>query len=189
MHGVKRLGEILLDLGYITREQIDMALQFQEMDKDGEGGAKLGEFLLKQRVIKEEDLQEALTLQDQISQLVKRPQQEETSNSRLLTPADEELFALVPYDFANKYRFFPIALREDALKRTLYIATSQNSRSYLDELQFALGCFIVPIHAEPDKIAYYLQTAYPKHKDKGGSQLQSMLQGLKNRFFKKKEGS
>jgi len=56
----KKIGEILQDIGCISREQLTGALEIQEQHR---GNQLLGEILLNQSFIKEKDLQRALALQ------------------------------------------------------------------------------------------------------------------------------
>ncbi|MCS6937103.1 MAG: hypothetical protein NZ610_00605 [Candidatus Bipolaricaulota bacterium] len=60
----KRLGEILVDLGKISEEKLQQALELQKK----EGGTRtLGQILLSKRWITEHDLERALLLQDKSS--------------------------------------------------------------------------------------------------------------------------
>ena len=56
-----RIGEILIKNGFLTKEQLDNALNIQKKQKDER--KKLGEILIQSGVIKEEDLLESLAIQ------------------------------------------------------------------------------------------------------------------------------
>lgn len=67
----KRVGEILVDLGKLTEDRLQQALELQKK----EGGIRtLGEILLSKRWISEHDLERALLLQDKSRQKQKAAQ-------------------------------------------------------------------------------------------------------------------
>lgn len=173
MHNdVKRLGQILLDLGHVSKEQMDLALAYQGLEKDAavpSGGdaeqagqspvvSKIGEFLLKQRCIDEEKLAEGLRLQEQLVKL--RQGLDENSpqpRTAMYVAGDKELDDLFPLSMARQYGALPVALIETARERTLYLALSQEKPALVEELQFALGCFVVTILVEKKRIQAQLQ--------------------------------
>lgn len=58
--GEKRLGEILVDMGKLSREQIDDLLERQA---ESDEHRRLGEMLLEEGLVSEKDLQRALAVQ------------------------------------------------------------------------------------------------------------------------------
>jgi hypothetical protein len=67
----KRVGEILVDLGKLTEDRLQQALELQKK----EGGIRtLGEILLSKRWVSEHDLERALLLQDKSRQKQKAAQ-------------------------------------------------------------------------------------------------------------------
>lgn len=162
----KKLGELLLDLGKITQEQLDLALKFQEIHRKSSVGdlspVLIGEFLLKQRVINESVLQEALKMQQQIN-AVKNKNVENDLN-KLVSINNKELFKIIPVDLVKKYSVFPVALKENSLKKTLFLAIPFNTDTLQlqDELQFKLGIFIKFVPSDRNKINEYIEKFYPK---------------------------
>ncbi len=57
----KRIGEILVDLGFVEPRDLDSALKAQQKDKQGR---QLGEILVEKGLVSREDIVRALTIQD-----------------------------------------------------------------------------------------------------------------------------
>ncbi len=59
-----KLGEILVNLGVLTQEQLNLALKEQEdLDKEGKEHKPVGQILLEQGYITPNDLIEAIKIQ------------------------------------------------------------------------------------------------------------------------------
>jgi len=56
----KRVGEILSDLGAVSRDRVEKALEKQKKEKNGK---KIGEILIEENYLKEVDLDRALGIQ------------------------------------------------------------------------------------------------------------------------------
>lgn len=67
----KRVGEILIDLGKLTEDKLQQALELQKKEGDVR---TLGEILLSKRWVGEHDLERALLLQDKSRQKQKETQ-------------------------------------------------------------------------------------------------------------------
>ncbi len=87
--GEERLGELLLQRKFVSREGLQDALQLQT-----ERGGRLGEILLAQKAITERHLQEVLAYQLQVPML-------DTIDHRLIS---DELITAVPINFAKQYK-------------------------------------------------------------------------------------
>lgn len=59
--GDKRLGEILVDMGKLTKEQLGDMLKRQE----DQNGRRFGEILIEEGLVTEKDIQRALAVQNQ----------------------------------------------------------------------------------------------------------------------------
>lgn len=66
-----KLGEILMQSGKLSLEDLGLALDVQNFDK-AQIGAKLGDILLNMKVISKDDLEDALRLQRQIDEILER---------------------------------------------------------------------------------------------------------------------
>ncbi|NHK39855.1 ATPase, T2SS/T4P/T4SS family [Thermus thermophilus] len=126
-----KLGELLLDLGYITKDQLKAALEEQERTGD-----LLGQILLRRGYIREEDLVRALA--DQQRAPLIHPAQ---------TPLDPQALRLLDPRFAREKRVLPFKVEGNRL----HVAMAHPSDlALLDELRFRTGKEIVPYLA-PDR--------------------------------------
>ncbi|BBL81469.1 type II secretion system protein E [Thermus thermophilus] len=126
-----KLGELLLDLGYITEDQLKAALEEQERTGD-----LLGQILLRRGYIREEDLVRALA--DQQRAPLIHPAQ---------TPLDPQALRLLDPRFAREKRVLPFKVEGNRL----HVAMAHPSDlALLDELRFRTGKEIVPYLA-PDR--------------------------------------
>lgn len=126
-----KLGELLLDLGYITEDQLKAALEEQKRTGD-----LLGQILLRRGYIREEDLVRALA--DQQRAPLIHPAQ---------TPLDSQALRLLDPRFAREKRVLPFKVEGNRL----HVAMAHPSDlALLDELRFRTGKEIVPYLA-PDR--------------------------------------
>ena len=97
---IRRLGSILVDLGYLTDEQLEMVLEEQSQRP----GALLGKVAMEMGVISEEQLVQGVAEQMgmQIIELADRPLPEELRNK-------------VSEAMAQLYRVVPVAFDDDTL--------------------------------------------------------------------------
>jgi type IV pilus assembly protein PilB len=95
----KRIGDILLEMGFIDGDQLQMALL-----ETRKTGLMLGDVLLRLGWITEEDLQMAIAVQ---------------SGARILDTehvvVDHQLMARIPVDFVNQNSIFPFAMEDGVL--------------------------------------------------------------------------
>jgi type IV pilus assembly protein PilB len=96
----KRIGDILMEMGFIDGDQLQMALL--ETKKTG---VMLGDVLLRLGWITEEDLQMAIAVQSGAKIL-------DTEQVHI----DQNVVARIPIDFVNQNGIFPFALQEGVLK-------------------------------------------------------------------------
>lgn len=139
---IRRLGQILVDLGYITDEQLDMLLAEQRR-KPGELLGKLAESL---GLITDEQLAEALA--EQMAMRVVTLS-EMTINPKIIDKVTEPM--------AQMYKIIPIDFRDD----TLTIVTCEPQKlSVQDELRTLLGYNIRACVATEKEIAKALERYY-----------------------------
>ncbi len=124
----KKLGELLLESGYIDEIQLAVAL-----GKQKEYGLKLGSQLLKLGFVAERDL--AAILREQLGiQWISLFDRE----------IPREVLAAVPAEVALKYTVMPVAYD----KKTITLATTNpNDLETMDSLAFKLGKKIKPLMA------------------------------------------
>ncbi len=116
----KRIGEILIDQGIITAQQLDQALTEQKRT-----GWKLGQCLVHLRMVDEEKLTEILAAQLDIPHVV-------LANYNF----NASIVRMIPEDMARKYKVVPLFLRQGVL--TVAMADPTNLRT-LDHLKFKTG--------------------------------------------------
>lgn len=120
---IKRLGEILIDKGLITHEQLEALLQKQESS-----GKRLGEILVENEFITEDDLLEVM------SERLKTPKI--TLDSLIIDP---QVIKTVPVELARRYTLLPVF----RIGKTLTVAMSDPLNIIaIDELAYTTGCEI-----------------------------------------------
>jgi len=115
-----KLGQMLLNSGLITREQLEQALKQQRDD-----GGRLGYNLVKMQAISEEELNSYLARQHRI---------ESVNLDEVDIP--EDVIDLIPADIARRYEVVPI----QRVGKTLVVAMTDPDNLYaIDDLRFTLG--------------------------------------------------
>lgn len=141
--GENRLGNILIDAGYISKEQLDYALGLQKKRKE-----RLDKILIDEGVVSEIKIAESL-------------------GSRLGIPyvmlercgIDEKITDLVPDTLAKKYNIMPYKKRGD----TLFVAMDDpRNLLAIDELKFITGMNIQPAVAVQKDIDRAIEIYYGK---------------------------
>jgi hypothetical protein len=155
-----KLGEILFGNGVITKKQLALALNYQYFEKmqNENASCRVGEFFLNHGIISNDQLTDALKKQE-ISLSVSRKSFD--FKAKFKSFKNNELFTHFPAILAKKYNVFPIAMKEELLKKTLFIATENpNDISMVEELQFQLGFFVHPIKSTRENIRKYINKYY-----------------------------
>jgi len=138
----KRLGEILLDEGLITEEQLQAGLDKQEREK----GLRIGEALVALGAVSAEDVAKAIWQQRQIPYV--------DLDSYALDPS---VIELVPEKVARAYTALPLFKIGNAL--TVAMADPLNLIA-VDDLRSKTGCEIEPVISTEDKILRCLDNYY-----------------------------
>ncbi len=132
--GIKRrLGELLLEAGYISPGQLEEALILQK-----ESGQRLGSTLVNLGYLNEQSLIEVLEFQLGVPHVI--------IAKRKVDPA---VAALVPEQVARKYRCFAVELQGNKLLLAMVDPTDVVA---LDDLKLALHYTIVPAIATEDDV-------------------------------------
>lgn len=136
-----RLGDLLLSVGLISKEQLDQALQRQKATKQ-----RLGQELIDEKIITEQQLIDALRMQlgiefVDLSSLFIKPQMAE----------------LLPKNIAKKNSVVPVRLNGD----TLYLAMSDPLNFMAqEEVKTATRKHVVPMIAMADAIDHAIASLY-----------------------------
>ncbi|WP_409368578.1 GspE/PulE family protein [Lysinibacillus sp. 38-6] len=137
--GRKRLGDLLVESGVITKEQLEYALSTKTKDE------KLGDFLIKENILTEQQLIEVLEFQLGIPHI--------HLNQYSISP---DLLQLVPAELAKRANIIPIR-RE---KNKLFIAMADPMDYFaIEEVRMATGCQIETSIAAKDDL-YRTLTKY-----------------------------
>lgn len=141
----KRLGDILIEQGLLSEEDLQLTLQEKKDDQ------KLGDALLSRALITEQQLIETLEVQLNIPHV-----------SLFRYPFDPKLFNVVPKEFAKRNSLVPLKVEKDKL----YIAmTDPMDFITIDDLRLTTGFQIQPAIASRDDILktiskYYDEESY-----------------------------
>ncbi len=116
----KRLGEMLVDAGLVTKEQVEKALEYSRKN-----GTRLGKALIRMNILEEEDIIKTISKQLNIPYV-------DVGNILF----DPEIVTLIPEAFARKNKVIPLFLVDD----TLTVAISDPLNVYIiDDLANIVG--------------------------------------------------
>jgi type IV pilus assembly protein PilB len=150
------VGDLLVQAGKITREQLDFALERQKIT-----GNQLGQILVEMGAIPDEDV---------VSEFLGKQ-----LNIGAIRLADielnSEIVKLIPNDIARKFNVIAVS----KLGRNLVVAISDPNNIYvLDALKFITGCTIQPVISPESAIIKAIEQYYAGE----GGALDEILQGL-----------
>ena len=125
----KKLGEMLLEAGYIDETQLKSALSYQE-----EWGGRLGSIIIKRGFVTEQEMLSVIEKQFRLPSI---------SLEGMEKPSEEAL-ETVKVDIAKKFCIFPLRLEG----KTLVIAISDpTDLKTLDDIGFQVGLRVKPLLA------------------------------------------
>ena len=111
----KRLGDMLIELGLLTNDQLKQALEFQAKEKD-----RLGTTLVKHNFITEHQLIDALRMQLGIDYI-----------DLTKTDITPEMSSYVPKNLAKKMNIVPVRVSKDQLYLAMADPLPNNSTQYV----------------------------------------------------------
>ncbi len=153
-----RVGDILVEAGLVTREQVEKAFRNQQGDKK----LKVGEILIKQGLITEHQLLSALATKFRLRFV----------NIENVIPSEEALGA-ISEGLANRLQVLPIELDG----RKLVVATSTpTDQTVGDSLRFSTNYIIELVVAYPHQIAAAIYKYY-RHGEEAVDALLESMQG------------
>jgi type II secretory ATPase GspE/PulE/Tfp pilus assembly ATPase PilB-like protein len=142
-----RVGDILVEAGLVTREQVESAFEKQQKGKR----LRVGELLVRQGLVTEEQLLSALTAKFRLHFV----------DLSKIVPSEEALGALSP-GLVDRLQVFPVALNG----RTLVVVTSTPTDPTVgDSLRFSTNLHIELVVAPPRQIAAAIAKYYHNRKD------------------------
>lgn len=150
----KPLGQRLIELGYISEAQLNLALR----EKNRNGGY-LGEVLVNLGFVSQDVMTNSLALETQTRVV-----------NVLQTVVDDEVLALVPYDLAKQYKLLPIGLKDDVL--TVALADAINVVA-IDSIEKKTGLQVEIVSAAEADILEALERHYAQ-----GSSIEDTVEAL-----------
>ena len=140
-----KLGEILIQLGQITPEQLDAGLRAQELL-----GGRLGTHLVKLGFIGTDQLSLALSRQMGVPAALERH----------FSHADPPIVALLKANLAVRYLAVPLAVSRNGVKQVVAVMAAPLDVLTVDDLSFALGARVEPLVAAEIAIARSIKRLY-----------------------------
>lgn len=137
-----QIGELLVDQGKLSREELEAALAYCQ-----ERGLKLGQALVALHLVTQQDLASALRSQGRVHCLHLTPGLVEPDVARLLPEAMARQFVAVPVH---------------RVAGRITVAMEDPAEEYdVDAISVALGEPIFAVHAEPERILETLDHVFP----------------------------
>jgi type IV pilus assembly protein PilB len=137
----KRLGDLLIDYGKITKEQLDSVLVKQKLS-----GKRLGEILIEDSLVTEEDILDVLEVQLGIERVYLEA-----------TSIDKQAVFAIPESLAIKYTLLPIWLNNDKIK---VVMSDPLNIFAVDDVKIASGYDVEPAIATKREILEYIGKYY-----------------------------
>lgn len=157
LHKRKRFGEILLDMGVITEQELQRALERQKIIRQ-----PLGQIFEQLGIICDKDILRILARQFNMKKIeqIRRPAQ------------FENLAQQVDCRFAVARKIFPLGIKD----RYLYLAICNPlDLATLDDIAFRTGLRTVPVLATPTEIDRAIRIFYLKEADPDGGPIRTVL--------------
>lgn len=143
----EKLGQILLNEGLITEEQLDKAIELQKKE-----GTRLGETLINLGIVTEKDIVIAMAKQLSIPYA--------SYSKGLLRPAEnQDLAKMVPEDYARKNMLLPISVHMNSLTVAF---VDPLDLIVIDNLKRMTNCEINPIIATKSDLQRAIDEFYGK---------------------------
>ncbi len=140
----KRLGDILLEMGFIGQDQLEMALA-----ESRETGKMMGDVLLRLDWLTEEQLQLAIAVQSGAKLL-----------DRTTVQVDQQLLSEIPLKFVSRHGIFPFAREGNVIKAATNNPFDVVARDELARLTgHQVTTYIAPKEWIAKNIELYYQTA------------------------------
>jgi len=139
-----KLGELLIEENLITEEQLDKALEEQELH-----GSRLGSNLVKLGYISEKQLISALAKQQDVKGV-------DLNNVDI----DKKILKLIPSNIATKYELIPLSRKEKVLTVAM---VNPNDIFAIEDIKFSTGFEVQPVIANELAVRNALENYYEGH--------------------------
>lgn len=148
---IARLDHILQQLGYVTYEQIQVALRRQKAYS-----GRIGTHLLHLKCITEEQLAHALSIQYEIPGFIPD-----------MHPVSPETTKQLPLEFAEKYQMLPMKVQSDKDELSLIVADPGDQEA-IEAVQRHFKCSHTKLYVAPESMIKKLIVLYHKEIQKPG---------------------
>lgn len=137
----KRLGDMLVEAGKITREQLEIELKKQRIT-----GKRLGELLVEDGLVSEDDILDELEIQLGIKRVYLD-----------FIDIDRDAVKLIPESLANKYDLIAIGIKDGKVQ----VAMSDPLNIFaLDDVKIATGYEVEPLISSKEEIKKSIDKYY-----------------------------
>ena len=126
-----RLGELLVNSGVLSNEQLQQAL-----DNPARQGKKLGEFLVDEGIVSEDDLAKALSKQLDLDMIDLQS-----------INVDKEVLNLVPVNVLKKNKIFPFAYKENNFNVLMVAMADPLDYNAIDDINIITNFQVEPVVA------------------------------------------
>jgi type IV pilus assembly protein PilB len=139
------LGELLIEHGEITREQLQEALNDQKR-----WGGKIGQHFVRQGTISQEQLLDFLSIQLGIAKI-----------DFTQSPISRSALELVPKRVCDKYKLVPVAKKEDTGQKRLLVAMADPmDYDAIREVEFVSNCVVATVLADKNEIQRVIEHCF-----------------------------
>lgn len=139
----RKIGRILMKMGKITADQLDVALALQKKDK-----SQLGIILLEMGLIKKEDIEIARAHQEGMKIITLK--EANLSN---------ELKSMVPAEMANAYQILPVEYNQANHTLTVAMKSADNYRA-VDDLRLLMGFNVKAVFCAGEELTKRIEQEY-----------------------------
>ncbi len=138
---VKKLGELLIEAGLLSDEQLAVALEQQKQER-----LPLGEILVRNGFCQDVDVAQTVAFQLNINYI-----------ELATTTIEPEAVQLVKEDLAVKYSLMPVCIDKNVL--TIAMVDPMNLQ-VIEDLRFVTGCYINPAVSTPKEVESAIRHHY-----------------------------
>lgn len=137
----KRLGDLLVDYGKVSQQQLENVLKKQKIS-----GKRLGEILIEDNIVTEEDIIDVLEVQLGIERVYLE-----------MVNIDKQAVLSIPESLAAKYTLIPISIRDNRIKVAM---TDPLNIFAVDDVMIASGYEVEPLISTKDEIKKAIDRYY-----------------------------
>ncbi|HRZ78972.1 MAG TPA: hypothetical protein P5044_03095, partial [bacterium] len=139
----KKIGELLIEKGYLDKEQLYRALESQKLSP----GRKIGQILLSEGIVNADQLAEVFSEQSGIKMIP----------DEFFKKADPSILTSFPIGLAKKFKALPLFIDTD-----LHVAIADTDQLLMNQLYMIYKCNVIPYVCSSNKIMDQINHAYSR---------------------------